>query len=244
VGTKKVVVTWCSLCRTSYVHDRVVDGKTLTFGVSGKLYRYVLTMYDHQTKSLWSQVTGEALEGPLKGKRLQMLACTPQVKWKAWRAAFPDTAVLSVDGKEDFPPGRQPETPAEKLQVQLYSPAPVRDADKRAESRAPVLGVRVEESSKAYLLESLRHVPLLQDRIGTTKLLIYYSAPSGATAVYLQPGQGTFHVKEQIIIGNGKRWDALTGRALGAYPDLNAVPHTQALWYGWVGTYPKTAFYS
>ena len=35
-----------------------------TFGVSGRLLRNVLIMYDHQTNSEWSQLRGIALTGP------------------------------------------------------------------------------------------------------------------------------------------------------------------------------------
>lgn len=53
-------------------------------------------MYDHQTRSLWSHITGEAIQGPLKGKRLKMLASMPQIAWKTWQTNYPNTSVLSV----------------------------------------------------------------------------------------------------------------------------------------------------
>ncbi|MXV73277.1 DUF3179 domain-containing protein [Candidatus Poribacteria bacterium] len=78
------------------MYSRDLDGKTYTFGVSGKLWRDALLMYDHQTRSLWSHITGEAIQGPLKGKRLKMLASMPQIAWKTWQTNYPNTSVLSV----------------------------------------------------------------------------------------------------------------------------------------------------
>jgi len=42
------------------VYARTVGSRTLTFGVSGMLYRDALVMYDRETESLWSQVHGLA----------------------------------------------------------------------------------------------------------------------------------------------------------------------------------------
>ena len=47
--------------------------ETLTFGVSGALIMNALVMYDHQTDTLWSHFTGDAVQGPLVGTKLQVL---------------------------------------------------------------------------------------------------------------------------------------------------------------------------
>lgn len=53
-------------------------------------------MYDHQTRSLWSHITGEAIQGPMKGKKLKPLASMPQIAWHTWMENYPETKVLSV----------------------------------------------------------------------------------------------------------------------------------------------------
>ena len=78
------------------MYSRELDGKTYTFGVSGKLWRDALVMYDHQTRTLWSHITGEAIEGALKGKRLTVLSSMPRIAWKEWKQHYPETKVLSV----------------------------------------------------------------------------------------------------------------------------------------------------
>src|SRR6516164_2384496 len=55
------------------VYDPQIDGKALTFGVSGRLYRSNLLMFDRETDSLWSQLLQQAITGPLTGKKLVML---------------------------------------------------------------------------------------------------------------------------------------------------------------------------
>jgi len=75
------------------VHVRQVKDKTLTFIVSGKLWRNSLVMQDKETGSLWSHVTGECLEGEYKGVQLEMVPVV-QTTWEQWSADHPATRVL------------------------------------------------------------------------------------------------------------------------------------------------------
>jgi hypothetical protein len=59
-----------------------------------------LITYDTNTGSLWLQETGEALEGPMKGRKLSFLddkQWQKRVRWDAWRKAHPGTRVLHCD---------------------------------------------------------------------------------------------------------------------------------------------------
>ena len=68
--TDPIAVTWCPLCGSAVVYDRVVDRRTLTFGVSGKLADDDVMMYDRETDSEWEQSTGVCIAGPHEGERL------------------------------------------------------------------------------------------------------------------------------------------------------------------------------
>lgn len=70
VGGKAVAVTYCPLCNSGLVFERVVDAVTLDFGTSGKLYKSDLLMYDRQTHSLWAQMEGRAVVRDRAGTRL------------------------------------------------------------------------------------------------------------------------------------------------------------------------------
>ena len=75
------------------MHARQVGDQTLTFIVSGKLWRNSLIMQDKETGSLWSHVTGECLEGQYVGTRLEMIPVV-QTSWRQWSADHPDTRLL------------------------------------------------------------------------------------------------------------------------------------------------------
>ncbi len=78
------------------VHARSVNGTDLTFIVSGMLWRNSLVMQDEETGTLWSQVSGKAMRGPLAGKQLKMLAAV-QTTWAEWKRAHPGTLVLEKE---------------------------------------------------------------------------------------------------------------------------------------------------
>ena len=123
------------------MYSRELDGKTYTFGVSGKLWRDALLMYDHQTRSLWSHITGEAIEGPLKGKQLKPLASMPQIAWKTWQTNYPKTKVLSV-GKRESP--RRGDIYERYHISQDTGVSGTKYTDKRLPNKSLVIGVQVQ----------------------------------------------------------------------------------------------------
>ena len=73
VSDTPVSVTYCPLCYTNQVFERIIDGKTVEFGTSGKLYNSNLLMYDRLTESYWSQALGMAVKGELTGYELDLV---------------------------------------------------------------------------------------------------------------------------------------------------------------------------
>ena len=82
------------------VHDRRVEGETLTLRVSGKVVGGNLVMYDDKSRSLWLQKSGAALQGPLKGRYLKKLPASnveAGIRWDEWRKGHPDSKVLHCE---------------------------------------------------------------------------------------------------------------------------------------------------
>ncbi len=75
------------------MYARKVGEKTLTLGVSGNLWKDVLVLYDRETDSLWTQMSGDAIDGPLKGESLQEIP-SEMSTWAEWKARHPNTVVL------------------------------------------------------------------------------------------------------------------------------------------------------
>lgn len=71
VGGIPVAITYCPLCNAALVFERVIDGRPLSFGTTGKLRNSDLVMYDRQSESWWQQFTGEAIVGRFTGRMLK-----------------------------------------------------------------------------------------------------------------------------------------------------------------------------
>ncbi len=89
-----VAVTFCPLCGSAIVYERLLDGDTLNFGVSGKLYESNLLMFDNKTESLWSQALGEAVAGHYTGKQLRLFNSFV-ISFDEVERNFPDALILN-----------------------------------------------------------------------------------------------------------------------------------------------------
>lgn len=49
------------------VHRRSINDQVIVFGNQGALWGNAMTMFDHETGSVWSQPLGEAILGPARG---------------------------------------------------------------------------------------------------------------------------------------------------------------------------------
>lgn len=81
------------VCNTGIRFDPVQDGTPLKFDFYG-LYNGVLAMVDHETGSVWLQVSGKAVKGPQVGRVLKtgpLLNTT----WRRWRQLHPETLVMA-----------------------------------------------------------------------------------------------------------------------------------------------------
>ena len=97
VGDVPVAVTFCPLCNSGITFDRRVDGKVLSFGVSGKLRNSDMVMYDRQTESWWQQAIGMGIVGELTGVEL--------VQLPTWMESWAEFKTRNVDGLVMDEPG-------------------------------------------------------------------------------------------------------------------------------------------
>lgn len=101
VGGRRIAVTYCSLsdAATGHYLDDVPEGVgTLRLSSTGLLDRSSRLVYDIGTDSLVDPIRGAVVGGPLAGE--PVLAPLPVVvtTWDEWRAAHPESTVVSEDG--------------------------------------------------------------------------------------------------------------------------------------------------
>lgn len=94
IGGVPVAVTFCPLCNSGITFDRRVQGKLLSFGVSGKLRNSDMVMYDRETQSWWQQALGAGIVGQMTGVQLTQLP-TWMESFAEFKARQPDGLVMA-----------------------------------------------------------------------------------------------------------------------------------------------------
>lgn len=233
------------------VYAREVQQRAITFGVSGKLLMNGLVMYDHQTDSLWSQVLGKGISGPLEGVPLTHLAAI-QTTWDSWASEHPSTLVL------------------DKVGYHLYSSDPYASyytggsvgvfsearPDPRLDAKEFVLGVTVEGATKAYPFSELTRTPVVNDVVGGRQVVVVFDAETATGVVFDRMVDGQvlrFRAAGRREGGRafrdletGTTWSWLSGTALeGPWKGrrLILVPSHYAFWFAWSDLHPDSALY-
>lgn len=145
------LISYCPLCGTGMAFDGEVNGKELTFGVSGLLYNSDLLMYDRQTESLWSQIEGRAVSGPLKGTELELMP-SQLTTWRAWREQHPETRVLSRNTGHQRDYDSTPYGNYEESKTVFF---PIRERDDRYHPKAWVIGLTSGDKARAWPFKEL-----------------------------------------------------------------------------------------
>jgi len=183
---KPVVITYCPLCGTGIGFHPLVHGKSLTFGVSGLLYQSDMVMYDHQSQSLWSQISMQAIAGPMTGAKLTHIFLE-HTTWGAWRRAHPNSEVLSTKTGFVRDYNRDPYLGYAQRTDLMF---PIKKSDSRFHPKEWVLGLEVEGIFKAYPFSLLKKVKgPVHDHINGQEIQITFNAKARSASAI--DGAGT-----------------------------------------------------
>jgi hypothetical protein len=186
VGGTPVAVTYCPLCGTGLTFERTLRGEVTTFGVSGRLYRNDLVMYDRATESYWSQAIGESIWGERHGDRLRFVP-TATASWSEWRDAHPGTRVLARP--DAYPASRYDQYPYGDYESDPETLFPVDRSLNALHPKAWVLGVFTGNASVAYKRDDIREEGVIRDRLDGRELVVSWT--DGAPQARWADGNGT-----------------------------------------------------
>ena len=227
------------------MYSRLIDGEEYTFGVSGKLIMNVMVMYDRQTETLWSQLLGEAVQGPLLGTKLEYLPSW-LTTWADWKSQHPDTLAL----EKGYGGSRDP------YAGYYTSPSSGVIGENRNDDRLYVkefvVGIEQNGEAVAYPFNALNQKPIVNDVVGGKSVLVVLNAETGTSLVFdrhIAERTLTFAQVEGLIITDtetGTLWDGLTGQAVEGPligESLLRLKSTASFWFGWKDWYPETSVY-
>ncbi|MBT4863718.1 MAG: DUF3179 domain-containing protein [Planctomycetaceae bacterium] len=182
------------MCHNGIVYARTLEGRTLTFAVSGMLWEMSLVMIDQETRSLWSHLLGESMRGPLQGQSLEMI---PSVitDWKTWKEHHPQTTCLVLSRT-----------------TYDYTSKTAHDIERL------LIGVAEKRKARAWKFSNLIDHPVVNDTFSGRPVVVVYDEMSGTAVLHGRRVNGrvlTFQWDDGKLIDleTASEWDLLTGLA-------------------------------
>jgi hypothetical protein len=214
-------------------------------------WRNGVMVMKHQDGTLHSCLTGLAFEGPRKGSRLKPVP-TLVSTWGFWLERYPGAVAYHMFDK--YQPVDLPRRVHEDSLKTRGTPDP------RLPGDALVLGVVHGKQARAYPLEALERVGLLQDEMEGKPAVVLWQASTRTAAAYLAvasaPGKNPAPSRSVTLARDpkvpaapfvdqetGSRWD-IAGRAVQGPLQgwtLEWLDGTQVQWFAWSAEYPQTS---
>ena len=207
-------------------------------------------MRDEETGTYWQQISGAAISGPLKGRRLT-LVLSDELTLATWKSEQPDGTVLndvpefiSDYAKRDW-------------DVRMKREPTVLDFPEHAlAARDLMLGIQAYGASRAFLYDRVVKEKLVKDHVGAEPVVLVVGSDdqsvrafrdripgvNGATDFYRITGKpGVLLIDDTT----GSEWNfqgcATSGQAKGLC--LEPIPMLKDYWFDWRNYNPKTTVY-
>jgi hypothetical protein len=207
---------------------------------------------DRETGSRWQQSSLEAISGPLKGAHLELYPFL-LTSWEEWLRLHPDTLVLKPL------PGYAERIAAKNAQLRegyalsKSAPSDVVRRDDRLKAYTKIIGLTVSGASRAYPLDALDRVRVVNEAIGGQPILVVHQPKSDTTTAFVASANGmrlTFDETNAGATGltdreTRSRWDAygrcLDGRLKGT--QLETLIMEPEYWFAWSEFHPNTTLF-
>ncbi len=230
-----------------------VDGKKLTFHLAG-INNQNFIMRDEETGTWWQQVSGEAIHGPFKGKRLTRVY-NDELSFALWKRENRQGRVLKPDERVKQ---KYEDADWEKEYAKLPVVTPVNPNDKLP-PRTLIAGLVINGKAIAYPLADLEKQRLIIDSLGVgnraTPLFIVLGDDNKSVRAFERTVDG--RTLEFFVIPKtspiqltdaetATTWD-FTGKAVSgplAGKQLKKLIVLKDYWFDWKIYHPETRAYT
>ena len=208
-------------------------------------------MRDRETGSWWQQVTGKAIQGPLKGQRLESVF-HDELTFGLWKREATEGRVLRPN-EEIAKAGKY--APANWETGMTARPVTTSFAfDKSIEPRTLIVGVEMNNVSKAYPFTAVAKQQLIVDDVGGVPIFVLIGEDKKSVRSFERTVSGRkleFFIKSNsqplaiVDAETGSEWDfsgeAISGPLKGKH--LTRVAVLNDYWFDWQTYHPKTLVY-
>ena len=229
-----------------------VEGKKLTFHLAG-INNQNFIMRDEETGTWWQQVSGEAIHGPLKGRKLTRVD-NDELTFAVWKRENRQGRVLKPDErvKQNYEAADWEEQYAK---FRVVTPV---DPNDKLPPRALIAGLALKGRAAAYPMSALEKQRLIIDNIGSgggvTPIFVVLGDDNKSVRAFERTVDGRtleFYVKPdtspvQFIDETATTWD-FSGKAVSgplAGKQLKQVFALKDYWFDWKIYNPDTKVYT
>ena len=257
-----VSISFCPLCYSSSVFERIVKGKETTFGTSGLLRNSNLVMYDRLTESLWQEFTGEAIVGQMTGTKLKYYP-SQIISFEQFEKAYPKGIVLSRETGFNRAYGQNPYVGYDNIHAKpfLYRGK----KDKRLPPNEKIIALEINEHYKAYPYSITERKNVINDVVNEQPILVLHligavsaldsrditkSRNVGSTGIFSRVVDGktlTFSYRNLKVVDDQTNsvW-SINGKAVDGLlkgKQLNKMLHGDYFSFAWFVFRPTTEIY-
>ena len=207
---------------------------------------------DVETGSRWQQSSLEAISGPLKGEHLALHPFL-LTSWEEWLRLHPDTLVLKPL------PGYAERIPAKNAQLRAgyalskSAPDDVVHRDDRLKAYAKIIGLTVGGASRAFPLDALDQVRVVNGELGGQPILVVHQPKSDTTTAFVARANGMRLTFEAANAGATALVDRETRSSWNAYgtctsgklkgAELETLIMEPEYWFAWSEFHPQTTIF-
>ncbi|MEM7283808.1 MAG: DUF3179 domain-containing (seleno)protein, partial [Pseudomonadota bacterium] len=232
-------VTYCALCMSGRIYDRIVEGQALDFTLVGAI-TFNATFRDSQTGSWWRQEMGDAAKGPLKGKVLEDMF-VEHMSLRDWLDKHPDSQVLQYDSAY---------TPIYTRLSNILNGDAWFPGWHQQERWPMVVGLDLENHARSYDLDLLKNKRVINDRLGEVDVALFASEDGRTTTGFRrvvndQTLDFVFEADRLKDTQTGSEWNLFgeCGDGSLAGSTLDKLQVRQQNLRSWTEFHPDTTFY-
>jgi len=229
------------------VWEAAVGGRTLHFHLAG-INNQNFIMRDEETGTWWQQVSGEAIFGPLKGRRLTPVP-QDEISFALWKREQPNGRVLRPDPRAE---AAHHYAKADWEAGIARLPVATRIGDKRLDFRELIAGININGRAKAYRMSDVKQQTPIIDTVGGLPIAIVAAADGNSVRAFSRVVDGKpvdlfakTGSNDLLDSATGSEWD-FSGRAIRgplAGRQLTQIPVLRDYWFDWRTYHPGTTIF-
>jgi len=227
------------------VWQSVVNGQKLTFHLAG-INNQNFIMRDDETGTWWQQISGKAIQGPLKGEQLGAVDMD-ELSFAVWKRENPNGRVLRPDENSGHAESANWESQVAKMKVATSS-----SLDSALEPRELVVGVVVNNEAKAYPFSAIEKQSPILDILGGRNIVVILADDGRSVRAFDREVDGQTleffrkpDTSEIVDAETGTTWD-FSGRAVSGElsgRQLTKIASIRDYWFDWKTYHPDTQLY-